>query len=144
MAFPAVVIALVPLVIKTVIGAKMIGFVASWVTSPTSASMRTSFLRHVEHVRDGLQYTDFPLGPADDADLLANIETLRSAVRDGWTKPNETLALWSVMKFLSWAHGKATAFGAGKFTASHLGAAYALAEKAGLQFVEFILPENKK
>ncbi len=141
---PIALVALVPLVIKTVIGAKMIGFVASWVTSPTTASMRRSFLEHVEHVRDGLRKSEITLGNSDDTDLLASIETLRESAELGWTKPNETLALWSVMKFVSWAHSKATGVGLGKFAASHLSAAYDLGERAGLRFLDFVLPEKKK
>ena len=102
---PLAVFALVPLVIKTAIGAKLIGFVASWATSPTNAAMRRSFIEHTEHVREGLQHTGFSLGNADDADLLANIETLRESAGRGWTEPRETLALWSVMKFRSCSIG---------------------------------------
>lgn len=144
MPLPAAAIALVPLVIKTVIGAKLIGFAASWATSATSGSMRQSFLEHVEHVREGLQQSGVPLTETDDVDLVANIETLRASVKEGWTQPNQTRALWEIMKFLSWAHSKATSVGVGKLTASHIGAAYKLAESAGLQILDFVLPDRKK
>jgi hypothetical protein len=144
---PAPVIALaaiVPLVIKTVIGAKIIGFVASWTTSATSASLRNTFLDHVESVREGLQHAGIAPENSDDVDLLANIETLRSSAKHGWTELHQTKALWEVMKFISWAHSKATAVGVGKFTASHIGSAFEMAERAGLRFIDFILPEKKK
>ena len=144
MPLPAVAFAIVPVVIKTVIGAKLIGFAASWATSPTNGSMRESFLDHVAHVRDGLIENDIRLEETSDADLLANIETLRASIKRGWTEPSQTLALWQVMKFLSWAHSKATAIGVGKFTASHIGAAFELAERAGLRILDFVLPEKKR
>lgn len=136
--------AVIPIIVKTVIGAKVIGFVASWVTSPTSTSMRSAFLDHVEHVRIGLRTAAMTFEETDETDLIANIATLRESAEAGWTKPNQTLALWQVMKFLSWAHSKATAVGVGKFTSSHIGAAFEMAEKAGLQILDFILPEKKQ
>lgn len=136
--------AVIPVVVKTVIGAKLLGFAASWATSPTNGSMRKSFLEHVDHVREGLQAANISLEESSDVDLIANIETLRQSQALGWTEPAQTRALWEVMKFLSWAHSRATATGVGKFTASHLSAAYELAERAGLQILDFVLPEKKK
>ncbi len=141
---PGPMLAIVPLLIKTAIGAKLIAFTASWATSPTTAPMRKSFIRHVDNVRDSLQIADIPLENSDDAKLLADIEVLRESAGRGWTEPNETLALWEILKFLSWAHSKATVSGVGKFGGSHLTAAYKMAEKARIRLVEFVLPETKK
>lgn len=140
---PVFALALVPIVIKTIIGAKLIGFAASWATSSANGSMRESFLHHVDHVREGLLEHGIPLEESSDVDLLAHIDTLRGSAKQGWTEPSQTRALWEVMKFLSWAHAKATTKGVGKFTASHPGAAYELAEKAGLQILDFVLPEKR-
>lgn len=136
--------ALFPLLLNTLIGAKLVSITVSLIASPTNASTRRSLVAHVEHVRDGLRSTKATLTEEEDAELIAKLTILRDSAGIGWISPEETSALVHVLKFLSWSHSKGTAEGLYKMTELHLLAASDAAERAGLRILDIFMPGKNK
>jgi hypothetical protein len=81
------------LILSTAIGAKIVGFVFSWVTSPTNHAMRTAFLDHVDHVIEGLDKAGIGIWPSERVSLIEDLAVLRDSAEVGWTEPHETSAI---------------------------------------------------
>jgi hypothetical protein len=131
------------LILSTAIGAKIVGFVFSWVTSPTNHAMRTAFLDHVGHVIEGLDKAGIGIGPSDRVSLIEDLAVLRDSAEVGWTEPHETSALGRTFWFLSWAHTKGVGEGVGSAAASHAKAVGDWIWKKGGQALDTLFPRLK-
>lgn len=111
------------LLIKTAIGAKVIGFLTSFLLSPTNHAMRTAFLEHTEHVLEGLDKNE--MGPSDEErkSLQEDLDVLRANVVRGWVEPMESAAVTRVCGFLSKAHIKGVGGGMADAFMAHAKAA---------------------
>jgi hypothetical protein len=134
---------LVRLLIVTGVVAKVASVAAAWVTSPTNNAMRDSFLKHIDHVLEGLDKAGIGMGQEDRASLSEDLAVLRHFGMEGWTEPYETAALGRTLMFLSWAHAKGIGHGFENAASSHWKAAGDWVWKKGSEALDAILPPLK-